>query len=152
MPMSRAGADQLPGGSAAGGLAPGFCASTFICGLARQAVHAFARLDRGRGQPGEGFQAGEIDVAEARGVQRVQAQQAPGAVIDGQRAAQAVMDLQTPPGPFDEAIIGVGQLAIGGKPGGTPAGQDLRQTRMLAHPEAAAKGVRTQPQHRDGHQ
>ncbi|BCR22637.1 hypothetical protein KAM429_31940 [Aquipseudomonas alcaligenes] len=150
-PVRGALADQfgsagLPGhfAKACGQLALGF-------GALGQAEQAVVGLDRGRGQAGEGIQVVQVVLREAAGAQAVQRQQAPGALIDVQRAAQAVVHFELADMFLDQAVVGVGQLAIGGEAGRSPLGQQRGEAWVFGHGEAPPEGIRAEAIHRQRH-
>ncbi len=126
----------------------------FACdlGLVGQGADAPGRGDRGRGQAGEGFQQVQIDAGEAALLQRVQGEQAPGPGFDPEHAAQAVVHRQVPVHAFDQAVVGIGQRTVGGKPHRAGRGQQFGQPRMFGDRETPAQGVGGQATDRHRHE
>ncbi|MNZ72470.1 hypothetical protein D3C78_908490 [compost metagenome] len=141
--MGRALADQF-----ARGRPTGF---RWRAGFGRRR-QPLAGFHRGRGQAGEGFQLLQLDPAEAGGVERVEGQQAPRPAVDAQRAAEAVVYQQLAGMALDQAVIGIGQRAVGGEAGRPAPGQQGSETRMLGDLEASPQGVGTQAAYRQRHQ
>ncbi|MNN56127.1 hypothetical protein D3C81_1710430 [compost metagenome] len=123
-----------------------------ILGAQCQVLDAFGHRDRGSCQAGEGLQGIEFQALELARGEGIEGYQAPWALVDHQRAAHAVMHLQVDVVGIDQAVIGVGQLRVAGKPGGLGAAEQNLEARMLAYSEAPAQGIGGQPVDSQWHQ
>ncbi|MNQ36405.1 hypothetical protein D3C85_499250 [compost metagenome] len=143
-PVLAALADQFAAGLLAGSLAVDLDQLFVVLGAAGQGVDPLGGAHGGGGQAGEGFQVVQVEVVEARRVEGIQSQQAPGLLVDVQRAAQAVVHFQMAVETLDQTVIGVGQRAVGGEAGQAAVPQQALEARVLADPEAPAEGIGAQ--------
>ena len=88
-------------------------ALVFVFSAIGQALNAFGSVDRGRGEAGEGLQGVEFDRLETFGVEGVEGDQPPEFFIDKQRTAEAIVDFQMLVEAIDQAVIRIGQVAVG---------------------------------------
>ena len=132
----------------ASGFEIGLGALVLVLGAAGQVAHPLAGLDRGGGEAGEGLQGIQVGAGEARRIEGIQGQQAPGLVVEVQRTPQAIMDFQVAVEAFHQTVVGIGQAAVGGEAGRPAALQEGLEARMFADPEAPAEGVRAEAVHR----
>ncbi|MNV48310.1 hypothetical protein D3C71_1402090 [compost metagenome] len=124
-----------------GGLAPAFGALAFILGVLFELAHAPGRGHRGGREIAEGLQCLQMcRVGKAPGHKCVQRQQAPGVAADHQRAAHAVMHFQRP-GMLDQAVIGIGQRAVGFEAQCLAMCEQGRQARVFGDAKAPAQRV-----------
>ncbi len=136
----------------AAGLAIDLGALVLVFGPQRQALDALSHVDGGCGKAGEGLQGVQFDPFKPLGIEGVQGQQAPGLVVDKQRAAHAVVDFQVAVQAGDQAVIRVGQFAVTVEAGRAGAAQQDLEARMFADLEASAQGIGAQAVHRQRHQ
>ena len=136
----------------AAGLAVDLGTLMFVFGAQRQTLDTFGDVDRGCRQAGKGLQRIQFDALETLGVQRVQRQQAPGFVVDKQRAAHAIVHFQLPVQAIDQTVIRVGQFAVAVEAGGAWAAEQHGEARVLADFEAPTEGVGAQAIYRQRHQ
>jgi len=136
----------------AAGLAIDLGALMLVFGAQRQAFDTFSGVDRGRGEAGEGLQGVEFDRLETLRIERIKGDQAPEFFIDEQRAAEAVMHFEVIAQTIDQAVVRIGQVAVGGEPRWPGAVQQDLETGMFADLEAPAEGVGAQTIHRQRHQ
>ena len=148
----RTVADQLAWRDLSGDLAIALRQAMLVVGTLLQAAQAFAGLHRGGGQAGHGIQLVEGDAPEAARIQGVQGQQAPRPFVDIQRATQAVMHGQLRMRAFDQAIVGIGQRAVGSETHGPAIVEQRRQARVFVETKAPAQGIGRQAAHRQRHQ
>jgi hypothetical protein len=113
---------------------------------------ALRGLDGGRGQTGKAGQHVEVGAGEARRVERVQRQHAPGLFVQIERAAQAVVYFQMCAVTLYQSVIGVGQRTVGGEAGRFAAFEQCRQARVLGDQEVTAQRVRAQAVYRQRYQ
>ena len=118
----------------------------------RQAADSLADLDRGRRQAGEGCQALQVDLTKAGRIERIQGQQAPELFVQIERTTEAIVHFKMTMQPLDQAVVGVGQTAVGGETARSGVFQQCSQARMLADLEASAQGIGAEPLDRQGHQ
>ena len=123
-------------------------------------------LDRGHDGAGEAdgqLLLTRLDAVKLAGADRVQGDHAPGLLIDVNRNPHAIVYVQATVGNMNQAVVGVGQLAIHRKPNQFATAQDGFQPRVLAEQEPAAAGffaqaieghrpqvIALQPQQADG--
>ena len=103
-------------------------------------------------EAGEGLQGIQFDPFEAFGVEGVEGQQAPGFVIDKQRAAHAVMNLQVPMHALHQAVIGIGQFTVTVETRRVGAAEQHGEARVFADLETSAQGIGAQTVHGQWHQ
>ena len=125
-------------------MACGQCAVFLL--QARNAQHRFhqrpALLQRGAGSGVEGA-----------GLQRIKREHAPGLAVDAQAHAHAVVHRQgLAHQGVEQAVVGVGQLAVVVKAGDLAAGQDRCQARVLADSKPPPQRFAHQPVHGHGAQ
>ena len=116
-------------------------------------------LGRGHGGGGQGrqrVQQLQVHLIEALRLQRIQRQQAPGpavAVGQVQRTAQTVVHRQVALHAVHQAVVGVGEVAVGRKAQRAGRFQQLAKARVVGHAKAPAQRVSAQsigghgPQH-----
>ncbi|MCY1355441.1 hypothetical protein D9M69_418610 [compost metagenome] len=104
--------------------------------LVLQAADAQRRLD----QHGVALQARRRAAVEAAVAQRIEGHRAPQLAVQVEAHAHAVVHRQRlVRAVFQQAVVGVGQLAVGGELDRLAARQDLRQARVAGKREAAAE-------------
>ncbi|MNP14490.1 hypothetical protein D3C76_1068170 [compost metagenome] len=150
--MGRALPDHFPRADLASGLAIDLRQLLLVLGAAAEAVHALDGFHRCRRQAGEAFQHLQVLAVEACRVHGIQRQQSPGAIVQVERATQAVVHFQVFLVAFHQAIVWVGQPAVRGEMGDATAFHQCLQPRMLGDLEAPSQGVLAQAVHRQGHQ
>lgn len=136
----------------AAGLAIDLGALVFVFGAQGQALNALGGVDGGRRQAGEGLQGIQFDGFEALRVEGIQGQQAPGAFVDKQRAAHAVVDFQVFMQAIHQAVVRVRQVAVAGEAGRAGMAEQGGETRVFADLETPAQGVGAQAVHCQRHQ
>ncbi len=108
--------------------------------------------DGGGGHPDEGLERGRVDGIEGPGAQRIEGHHSPWLSVDIERCTHAVVHIEVVAGFLHQAVIGVGQRRIGGKPHRLGAVEDLREAWLVLDHEAAAQRVAAQACDRAGHQ
>jgi len=142
-PEHRALAQQRPAGLA-GGAPVALGLQMFALGPLLQPLDARRGGDRRRGEAAKGAQAVDLGRREAARRQRVQRQQAPGLAFHLQHHPHAVMHLELALAGLDQSVVGIGQRAVGRKPGRPSGLEQTLQARMLGDAKAPAQGVRAQ--------
>ncbi len=136
----------------AAGLTVDLGAQVFVFSTQGQVLDALGHGNGGGRQTGEGLQGIQLQALELPGGEGVEGDQAPRAFIDHQWAAHAVVHFKVGIRGVDQAIVGVGQFGVAGKPGGFRSAEQNLEPRMLTDPESAAQGVGAQAVHSQGYQ
>jgi hypothetical protein len=150
--VGGAAAHQPARAFAAGRAAVLLGAALGILGTQGEVVHALGRGHGRGGQVGQALQRGHVDAVEARQRQCVQRHEAPGTVLHAQGAAHAIVHGQVAVHMLDQAVVGIGQAAVGREAQRARGLQQGLQPRVLPDQETPAQRVGRQAVHGQRHQ